>query len=118
MFGASNSMAEGSSALAGLSEWIAHTLTGSVGTIVAVLAIAAVGVEMLRGRLAVRDGARVALGCFILFSAPIIARTLVALTMLPAIQPNEVYNAPPPTITAPMPSRTNRDPYAGASVPM
>lgn len=107
-----------SNALVTASDWIAVLLTGTLGTILAVLAIAGVGFAMLQGRLAVRDGVRVVLGCFILFGAPMIAHGLAGLAALTASAPIEVQSAPPPPPPIPSPPQPNRDPYAGASVPM
>jgi type IV secretory pathway VirB2 component (pilin) len=49
--------------------WLQGTLMGAVATAVAVMAVAAVGLMMLTGRLNWRMGATVILGCFILFGA-------------------------------------------------
>jgi type IV secretory pathway VirB2 component (pilin) len=56
--------------------WIQATLLGSVATGVAVLAVAFVGFGMLAGRLDWRTGARVVIGIFILFGAPMIVQGL------------------------------------------
>lgn len=106
-------------ALVTASDWLALLLTGTLGTILAVLAIAAAGFAMLQGRLAVRDGIRVVMGCFILFGAPSIAHALAGLAAGGAAQPAETSNAaPPPPPPIPSPPQPNQDPYAGASVPM
>ncbi len=49
--------------------WLQGTLLGNVATAVAVMAVAAVGLMMLTGRLNWRFGVSVILGCFILFGA-------------------------------------------------
>ena len=49
--------------------WLQGTLLGNVATVVAVIAVAAVGFMMLTGRMNWRYGATVILGCFILFGA-------------------------------------------------
>lgn len=49
--------------------WLQGTLMGNVATAVAVMAVAAVGLMMLTGRINWRMGASVILGCFILFGA-------------------------------------------------
>ena len=59
----------GSGAIVGALHWIQGTLLGTVATVVAVIAVAAVGFMMLTGRLNWRYGATVILGCFILFGA-------------------------------------------------
>jgi type IV secretion system protein VirB2 len=59
----------GSGAIVGALHWVQGTLLGSVATVVAVVAVAAVGYMMLTGRLNWRYGATVILGCFVLFGA-------------------------------------------------
>ena len=50
-------------------NWVQGTLLGNVATAAAVIAVGAVGLMMLTGRLDWRRGAVVILGCFILFGA-------------------------------------------------
>jgi|SRR3954468_341088 type IV secretion system protein VirB2 len=59
----------GSNAIAGALYWIQGTLMGTVATVAAVIAVAAIGFMMLTGRMNWRYGATVVLGCFILFGA-------------------------------------------------
>jgi len=59
----------GSNVIIGALTWVQGTLMGTVATVAAVIAIAAVGFMMLTGRLNWRYGATVILGCFILFGA-------------------------------------------------
>ena len=59
----------GSGAISGALYWIEGTLMGTVATVAAVIAVAAVGFMMLTGRLNWRYGVTVILGCFILFGA-------------------------------------------------
>jgi len=49
--------------------WLQGTLLGNVATAIAVMAVAAVGLMMLTGRLNWRMGMTVIIGCFILFGA-------------------------------------------------
>jgi type IV secretion system protein VirB2 len=60
---------QGSGVVVGAMRWIQGTLTGTVATVAAVIAIACVGFLMLTGRINWRHGAIVILGCFILFGA-------------------------------------------------
>jgi type IV secretory pathway VirB2 component (pilin) len=60
---------EGSGVIIGAVDWLQGTLLGTVATVVAVIAVAAVGFMMLTGRINWRHGAVVVLGCFILFGA-------------------------------------------------
>ena len=60
---------EGSGAIIGAVNWLQGTLLGTVATVLAVIAVAAVGFMMLTGRINWRHGAVVILGCFVLFGA-------------------------------------------------
>jgi type IV secretion system protein VirB2 len=59
----------GSGALVSAVRWMQGTLLGTVATVVAVIAVATVGLLMLTGRINWRYGATVILGCFVLFGA-------------------------------------------------
>ncbi|MEO7170566.1 MAG: TrbC/VirB2 family protein [Sphingomonas sp.] len=59
----------GSGVLVSAVRWLQGTLLGTVATVVAVIAVACVGMLMLTGRINWRYGATVILGCFILFGA-------------------------------------------------
>lgn len=59
----------GSSVLVSAVGWLQGTLLGTIATVAAVIAVAAVGFMMLTGRINWRYGATVILGCFILFGA-------------------------------------------------
>ena len=59
----------GSGPIVGALHWLQGTLLGTIATVVAVIAIASVGMLMLTGRINWRHGATVILGCFILFGA-------------------------------------------------
>lgn len=59
----------GSSVVVNALTWLQGTLLGTAATVVAVIAVAAVGFMMLTGRINWRHGAVVILGCFILFGA-------------------------------------------------
>lgn len=107
-----------SGALAEAVGWVAGVSTGTIGTAVAILAIAGVGFAMLQGRVSVRDGARVVVGCFVLFGAPLIARELLDLARWDAKPAPLVIQPSPAPIAVPSPPPQNRDPYAGASVPL
>jgi type IV secretory pathway VirB2 component (pilin) len=60
---------QGSGAIVQAVDWLQGTLLGTVATVVAVIAVAAVGFAMLTGRVNWRHGSVVILGCFILFGA-------------------------------------------------
>lgn len=59
----------GSGAIVSAVRWLQGTLLGTVATVIAVIAVATVGLLMLTGRINWRYGATVILGCFILFGA-------------------------------------------------
>jgi type IV secretion system protein VirB2 len=59
----------GSGVLVSAVRWLEGTLLGTIATVVAVIAVATVGLLMLTGRINWRYGATVILGCFILFGA-------------------------------------------------
>ena len=59
----------GSGPILGAMLWLQGTLMGNVATAIAVMAVAAVGLMMLTGRLNWRMGMTVIIGCFILFGA-------------------------------------------------
>lgn len=97
-------------------HWIAQLLTGTLGTSIAVLTIAAVGLALLAGRMPVRRGISTIVGCFILFSSAEIAFGLTT-GARELGGPAEIVDVPviaPPPVVAPPAAY---DPYAGASVP-
>jgi type IV secretion system protein VirB2 len=59
----------GSGVIVGAVQWLQGTLLGTLATVVAVIAVAVVGLMMLTGRINWRHGATVIVGCFILFGA-------------------------------------------------
>ena len=59
----------GSGVIVAAMRWLEGTLLGTIATVVAVIAVATVGLLMLTGRINWRYGATVILGCFILFGA-------------------------------------------------
>jgi type IV secretory pathway VirB2 component (pilin) len=105
--------------------WIQGTLLGTVGTVVAILAVAGVGYGMLWGRVNLRRGATVILGCFILFGAPVLAAGIRAAVVGEASgdYPVVARSAVPTPVAAPAPAPVptppprQADPFAGAAVP-
>jgi type IV secretory pathway VirB2 component (pilin) len=122
MIGASPASGGSGSTLLIMAHWLEGLIFSPATTTLAVLAVAATGLSMLSGRLPVRKGLTVALGCFILFGAPAIARGIIegasglagagsaeALPPSPIREP--AFNPQPPPSVPPV-----ADPYAGASV--
>jgi type IV secretion system protein VirB2 len=68
----------GSGVIVGAVRWVEGTLLGTVATVVAVIAVAIVGLLMLTGRMNWRHGAIVILGCFVLFGATTIVAGIQA----------------------------------------
>lgn len=98
-------------------NWVEGLITGTAGTILAVIAVAWLGYSMLAGNISLRRGGAVVMGCFIIFAAPTIARGLIgnARTAENAAPPPVplTITPPPPAVPPPPPY----DPYAGAAVP-
>ncbi|MEE4537324.1 MAG: TrbC/VirB2 family protein [Erythrobacter sp.] len=59
--------------------WLTDTLLGDLAIGLCVIAVAVVGLLMMGGRLPLRLGAKVALGCFVLLGAPVIASGFLTL---------------------------------------
>lgn len=107
----------GTSAVANAVEWVGSVLAGEVATSLAILAIAGLGFTMLTGRLPVRRGMTVIVGCFVLFGAPSIASGLLGTARVAddtaVLEDNITQPAAP--LPAPGAQRAD-DPYAGASI--
>jgi type IV secretory pathway VirB2 component (pilin) len=104
--------------------WLQGTLLGSIGTTVAVIAVASVGFLMLTGRIEVRRAVQVVFGCFILFGASSIAQGIISGLNSFGAQQVPVTDPEPPLTYAPSPPPSYPhkpaqpfDPYAGAAVP-
>lgn len=83
----------------------------------AVISVAAVGLMMLSGRVDLRRGASVILGCFILLGASSIAAGIQSVAQGDS---GAAYTPVPrevPPRPAPPPPAANPDPFAGAAVP-
>jgi hypothetical protein len=79
-------MPETNSLLAAV-RWIEGLLLGSVAVAIATIAFAGLGFLMLSGRIDMRTGARVVLGCFVLFGARTIASGLRTPVPAPELRP-------------------------------
>jgi type IV secretion system protein VirB2 len=106
------------SAITSAASWVGDLLFGQLATAIAVIAIAWVGFAMLSGRVDIRRGLSVVLGCFLLYGARGIADGLRDSATQPAIASST--DIPPPPVYARTPSAANStnafDPYAGAAV--
>ncbi|HEX8379693.1 MAG TPA: TrbC/VirB2 family protein [Allosphingosinicella sp.] len=113
----------GSNAIVAAVQWLQGTLLGTVATSIAVISVAAVGMMMLSGRIDLRRGAGVIVGCFILLGAPAIAAGIQSAVQGGYEPAAPVYSArpvpvPPPAVALPPPQPAeSADPFAGAAVP-
>jgi type IV secretion system protein VirB2 len=108
------------SVITSAASWISDVLFGPLAAVIAGIAIAWVGFAMLTGRIDIRRGLSVVLGCFLLFGARTIADGLRS-SSTSDIAPQVASEPPPPTYPAtPVPPAANNsnafDPYAGASI--
>jgi hypothetical protein len=109
---------EGVSALVGAVGWAKALLLGSMGVALGILGVAAAGVLMFQGRIPVRRGVSVILGCFILFSAGQISTGLIA-ERTSSVEGASAAPVKPwaPSYTPVIPAPSPYDPYAGAALP-
>ncbi|MDP2129910.1 MAG: TrbC/VirB2 family protein [Methylophilaceae bacterium] len=108
--------ASGEAPMAESARWIEGVMLGEIALGVCVIAAAFIGALMLTGRLPLREGVRIVVGCFVLLGAPLITAGFVqgrggvieAAGLPPfAVQiENSRSNLPP----------ADFDPYAGASL--
>jgi type IV secretory pathway VirB2 component (pilin) len=101
-------------------QWIQGIFLGNIATAIAVVAVASIGFTMLTGRVELRRGGTIILGCFILFGAATIANGLRNAAQSPETLPSQSAPAPPPIFAQPArndAANPGYDPYAGASVP-
>lgn len=114
----------GSRSIVAAVSWLEGTLLGTIATSIAVIAVAAVGLMMLSGRVNVRHGATVIIGCFILFGAASIAAGIRAAADSVGVGGTTAQSAfisidpPLPVSPSPNPQPSGYDPYAGAAVPV
>jgi type IV secretory pathway VirB2 component (pilin) len=104
--------------LGAASDWMQGVLGGTLATSLCIIAVAILGLLLLAGRLQVRRGVEVALGCFLLLGAGLLATQLQQLaggaTGTDGNRGEQVIIPDTPPI--PPPPRANYDPYAGASL--
>lgn len=108
----------GAGSLLAAASWARALMTGTAATMVATLAVAAVGVLMLQGRLPLRRGLVVVMGCFTIFGASTIASGLMAVGQQGSGASEVVTSAPSLIRPVTPPQPQVYDPYAGASVPV
>lgn len=109
-------------AFANAAAWLQGTLLGSMAMTVAVFSVASVGLLLLSGRVDMRRGAQVVLGCFILFGAPTLAVGIMSMMDASPAKPAVLTQTLEPNPVAPhrLPGKRTADPfdpYAGAALP-
>jgi type IV secretory pathway VirB2 component (pilin) len=113
------SSASGGAILSAL-EWCVSVLLGAVGSSLAILGVAGLGVALLQGHLPYRRAVKMVLGIFILFGSPAIARGLLEVAGVAGASTWSGEEAQRPAAApSPLPSApaVNPDPYAGAAMP-
>lgn len=108
-------------AFGGAMSWVSNLLLGELGWVLAVLAIAGVGLAMLRGYIVARQSFHAVLGAFILFGAPGIAVLLTSMSGNATDHRDRQVDIPMSSALADFgapdaPSQTS-NPYTRASVP-
>jgi type IV secretory pathway VirB2 component (pilin) len=107
----------GGTPMVGSARWVESVMLGEIALGLCVIAVAFTGAMMLTGRLPLREGVRVALGCFVLLGAPVIA---AGLTQGGSGLFDASSSMPPGAVQSEMPRAdlppANYDPYAGASL--
>lgn len=98
-------------------EWIVALLTGTMATIVAILAVAIVGISFLWGRVHLSQAFRVVIGCFIIFGAGLLASGLGSLGAGSGDTAEPLAASQPPVFRAPEVIEGAYQPYPGAAVP-
>lgn len=95
-------------------SWLAGLFSGEFAITLCVIAVALGGLLLMSGRVAIRQMVGVALGCFILLGAPLIATGLraAAAPASASARPEFVQAGISPAALPP----ANYDPYAGASL--
>ena len=115
------------SAIGSATSWVSDLLFGPLATIIAVIAIAWVGFAMLSGRVDIRRGLSVVLGCFFLFGAQGIVELEEQVKAIASGRANLGSQSVHPTVGASPPPSFSKaskidgtanafDPYAGAAV--
>jgi len=104
-----------SSPIASSVDWINGVLFSQIALGLCVLAVAFVGVLMLTGRLPLRQGMRVMLGCFVLLGAP-----MIAVGLMGSLEDRSASLPVAPEVAVESPrgelEPADYDPYAGASL--
>jgi type IV secretory pathway VirB2 component (pilin) len=95
---------------------VTATLAGDFAISLCVIAVAIIGLMLMSGRLAVREGLRVVIGCFVLLGAPLLENgiNIILEETVPVSGSFEPSTTSQPS-QLPLPA-ADYDPYAGASL--
>jgi type IV secretory pathway VirB2 component (pilin) len=106
------------STITAATAWMSSLLFGPLAMSIAVIATAWVGLAMLSGRVDIRRGLAVILGCFLLFGARGISDGLRSVAVDHTGNPIAAVPPPPTYPVASQPANNTNafDPYAGAAV--
>ena len=103
------------SPIEGSTSWVSAVMFGELAIGLCVIAVALLGMLMLSGRMHLRRGIRVVLGCFIVLGAPV-----MALGLQQIVAPEDNVLIVDVVASEPAPVRPDLapapDPYAGASL--
>lgn len=97
-------------------RWMEGMMLGEVALGLCVIAVAFIGALLITGRLPLREGARVAVGCFVLLGAPVIASGLLAVGSFAALGSMASISVNYQETARPDLPKANYNPYAQASV--
>ena len=112
------------SAIGAATNWFMALLAGPIVTTLLIIAVAAFGFSLLFGRLSLRRGFEIVIGCFVLIGAADISQAMLGnvdsktLPALPAAPASIDESALPPLGPDPVPAPRSGnpfDPYAGKS---
>ena len=97
-------------------NWLTTVVLGELAIALCIIAVAIIGLLLMSGRLAIRRGALVALGCFIVLGAPILASAFV--NVAETGRTSDGYRSASPVKREPARNLppSSYDPYAGASM--
>ena len=105
-----------SSSLGQAAEWFDAVLAGLLVIAICTIALAALGLALFAGRLDIRRGAAVIIGCFLVLGASNIANGLIGSSTGLAAVPEFPLAPRAPLQIPPRKDRNVDDPYAGASL--
>lgn len=110
------SLFEGGVPMVESAGWIESVMLSEIAVGLCVISVGLVGVRMLTGRLPLRQGMQVVIGCFVLLGAPIIAAGLLDLGARSSPEKLQIFHSIDRISTRAELTEANYNPYAQASV--